>query len=113
MEGTTAIGLTGPTAAVEDLRRVTTPDERLIWYAAAASRSSQAIRGLGALDGYHGILVRDDYAGWAQFDAQLAGVQQCCQHYADTVVMPIRQRAVLAGGGARGRDIGIIERAAA
>ena len=34
------------------------------------------------LDGYHGILVRDDYNGWAQFDAQLAGVQQCCQHIA-------------------------------
>ena len=34
------------------------------------------------MDGYHGILVRDDYAGWAQFDAQLAGVQQCCQHLA-------------------------------
>jgi len=59
---------------------IRTPDERLIWYAATASRSSEAIKGLGALDGYHGYLVRDDYAGWAQFDAQLAGVQQCCQH---------------------------------
>ncbi len=35
---------------------------------------------LRALDGYGGILVRDDYAGYAQFDNQLAGVQQCCQH---------------------------------
>ena len=34
------------------------------------------------LDGYHGILVHDDCNGWAQFDAQLAGVQQCCQHIA-------------------------------
>jgi transposase len=59
---------------------VRTPDERLVWYAAMPSRSSEAIKGLGVMDGYHGILVRDDYAGWAQFDAQLAGVQQCCQH---------------------------------
>lgn len=61
---------------------VRTPDERLVWYAATPSRSSEAIKGLGVMDGYHGILVRDDYAGWAQFDAQLAGVQQCCQHIA-------------------------------
>jgi hypothetical protein len=61
---------------------VRTPDERLVWYAAAPSRSSEAIKNLGVMDGYHGILVRDDYAGWAQFDAQLAGVQQCCQHLA-------------------------------
>jgi transposase len=59
---------------------VRTPDERLVWYAATPSRSSEAIKCLGVMDGYHGILVRDDYAGWAQFDAQLAGVQQCCQH---------------------------------
>jgi transposase len=59
---------------------VRTPDERLVWYAATPSRSSGAIKALGVMDGYHGILVRDDYAGWAQFDAQLAGVQQCCQH---------------------------------
>ena len=32
------------------------------------------------LDGYAGYLVRDDYAAWHQFDAQLAGVQQCVQH---------------------------------
>ena len=59
---------------------VRTPGERLIWYTALGSRSSAAIRGLGVLDGYAGYLVRDDYAGWAQFDAQLAGVQQCRQH---------------------------------
>jgi len=59
---------------------IRTPDQRLIWYGAAHSRSSEAIKGLGVMDGYAGILVRDDYAGWAQFDARLAGVQQCCQH---------------------------------
>ena len=59
---------------------IRTPDARLIWYAALGSRSSAAIAGLGVLDGWHGYLVRDDYAGWHQFDAQLAGVQQCAAH---------------------------------
>jgi len=59
---------------------IRTPDARLIWYAALGSRSGPAIKGLGVLDGWHGYLVRDDYAGWHQFDAQLAGVQQCCAH---------------------------------
>jgi RND superfamily putative drug exporter len=31
LEGATAVGLTGPTAAVEDLRRVTTQDQRLMY----------------------------------------------------------------------------------
>ena len=59
---------------------VRTPDERLIWYAATPCRSAEAIKCLGVLDGYHGILVRDDHAGGARFDAQLAGVQQCRRH---------------------------------
>ncbi|MGH3798120.1 MAG: IS66 family transposase [Pseudonocardiaceae bacterium] len=56
---------------------VRTPDARLVWYAAIGSRSKNAIAALGVLEGYAGYLVRDDYAGWYQFDAQLAGVQQC------------------------------------
>jgi putative transposase len=40
-------------------------------------------------------------------------VQTCIVHYPDTVVMPIPGGPALAGGGDRGRDIGIIERAAA
>jgi transposase len=59
---------------------IRTPDARLIWYAALGSRSGAAIAGLGVLDGWHGYLVRDDYAGWHQFDARLAGVQQCAAH---------------------------------
>ncbi len=59
---------------------IRTPDARLIWYAAMRSRSGASIAGLGVLDGWHGYLVRDDYAAWNQFDAQLAGVQQCCAH---------------------------------
>ena len=61
---------------------VRTPDERLVWYAAMPSRSPEAIKGLGVLDGYHGIVVRDGCNGRARFDARLAGVQQCCQHIA-------------------------------
>lgn len=59
---------------------IRTPDARLIWYAALGSRSGAAIKGLGVLDGWHGYLVRDDYAGWHQFDTELAGVQQCAAH---------------------------------
>jgi transposase len=87
---------------------IRTPDARLIWYAALGSRSGPAIAGPDVLDGWHGYLVRDDYAAWHQFDARLAGAQQCCAHYPDTVVMPIPGGLALAGGGARGRDIGII-----
>jgi transposase len=56
---------------------VRTPDARLV---PIGSRSKTSIAGLGVLDGYAGYLVRDDYASWHQFDAQLAGVQQCVAH---------------------------------
>jgi transposase len=59
---------------------VRTPDARLVWYAPIGSRSKTAIAALGALEGYTGYPVRDDYAGWHQFDPQLAGVQQCTAH---------------------------------
>jgi hypothetical protein len=59
---------------------VRTPDARLVWYAPIGSRSKTAIAGLGVMEGYAGYLVRDDYAGWHQFDAQLDGVQQCVAH---------------------------------
>lgn len=59
---------------------VRTPDERLVCFRPITSRTKDAIRELGLLDGWGGVLVRDDYAGWHQFDAQLAGVQQCGAH---------------------------------
>jgi transposase len=59
---------------------VRTPDARLIYYAATGSRSKTALKGLGVLDGYRGYLVSDDYAGYRQFEADLAGRQQCCAH---------------------------------
>ena len=59
---------------------VRTPDARLVWYAPMGSRSKTSIAALGVMEGYTGYLVRDDYAGWYQFDAQLAGVGQCAAH---------------------------------
>ena len=52
----------------------------LIWYGAAGNRTKQAITGFGILDGYRGVLVRDDYGGYLSYDAGLAGVQQCVAH---------------------------------
>jgi transposase len=52
----------------------------LIWYGAAGNRTKAAITGFGILDGYRGVLVRDDYGGYLSYDAGLAGVQQCVAH---------------------------------
>jgi Transposase IS66 family len=59
---------------------VRTPDARLVWYKEIAARTSARIAELGVFDNWAGILVRDDYAGWHQFDTQLGGVQQCAAH---------------------------------
>jgi len=59
---------------------VRTPCARLVWYAGMSSRSSVSISDLGVLTGWRGYFVRDDYSGWHQFDADLAGVQQCAAH---------------------------------
>jgi transposase len=69
-----------PVAGSAHAVTVRTPDARLVWYAPIGSRSKTAIAGLGIMRDYPGYLVRDDYAGWHQFDAQLAGVQQCAAH---------------------------------
>ena len=52
----------------------------LIWYGAAGNRTKATITGFGILDGYRGVLVRDDYGGYLSYDAGLAGVQQCAAH---------------------------------
>ena len=52
----------------------------LIWYGAAGNRTKAAISGFGILDGYRGVLVRDDYGGYLSYDAGLAGVQQWLAH---------------------------------
>lgn len=52
----------------------------LIWYGAAGNRTKAAITGFGILDGFAGVLVRDDYGGYLSYDSALAGVQQCLAH---------------------------------
>jgi transposase len=59
---------------------VRTPDARLVWYKEIVARTSARIAELGVFDQWGGVLVRDDYAGWHQFDTHLAGVQQCAAH---------------------------------
>ena len=69
-----------PVPGAEHVVTVRTPDERLVLLAATSSRSSAAIKAVGVLEGWHGWLVRDDYAGWHQFDPALAGVGLCGAH---------------------------------
>jgi len=52
----------------------------LIWYGAAGNRTKLSTTGFGILDGFAGVLVRDDYGGYLSYDAGLAGVQQCLAH---------------------------------
>lgn len=69
-----------PATGSPHLVTVRTPDERLVWYAGIISRGSRSLEGLGVFHDWDGVLVRDDYSGWHQFDARLGGVQQCCAH---------------------------------
>ncbi len=64
-----------------------TPDERLVWLRALASRRAEAITALPAF--FTGFLIVDGYTAYQQLSGQLAGIQQCCQHYSDTAVMPM------------------------
>lgn len=67
---------------------VRTPDERLTFLQAMGSRRKDAIA--GALPGpFTGTLITDGYANYQHLLGTLAGIQQCCQHYPDTAVMPI------------------------
>ena len=69
-------------------------------------RSADAIDAGQILPGYEGVIVRDGYAGYGHLTSALHA--WCAVHYPDTVVMPISGSPALAGGGARGRDVGII-----
>jgi len=90
-----------------------TPDGRLTFLQAIASRRKGAIAA-GLPAGFTGYLITDGYTGYQHLlGSGLARIQQCAAHYPDTAVMPIPGPPVLAGGGERVLDIGIIERAAA
>lgn len=69
-----------PAAGAPHVVTVRTPDAKLVWYKEITARSKERIAAMGVFDNWHGVLVRDDYAGWHQFDATLAGVQQCGAH---------------------------------
>src|SRR6266566_5430722 len=62
---------------VRTMRAYTGGGPDLIWYGAAGNRTKAPVTGFGILDGYRGVLVRDDYGGYLSYDAGLAGVQQC------------------------------------
>ena len=79
---------------------VRTPDERLTFLQAIGSRRKDAIAA-GLPGAFTGALITDGYAGYQHLLARLAGIQQCCQHYPDTVVMPIPGGPALVGGGDR------------
>src|SRR6266571_6114751 len=65
---------------VRTMRAYTGGGPDLIWYGAAGNRTKASITGFGILDGYRGVLVRDDYGGYLSYDTTLAGVQQCLAH---------------------------------
>jgi hypothetical protein len=65
---------------VRTMRAYTGGGPDLIWYGAAGNRTKASIVGFGILDGFAGVLVRDDYGGYLSYDAGLAGVQQCLAH---------------------------------
>ena len=69
---------------------VRTPRAGLTWLRALGSRQGAAITTV--LSFFTGFLISDGYSAYQQLLPQLAGVQQCAAHYADTVVMPIPGR---------------------
>jgi transposase len=76
-----AEGCTNPHVyTVRTMRAYTGGGPDLIWYGAAGNRTKVAITGFGILDGFAGVLVRDDYGGYVSYDGGLAGVQQCLAH---------------------------------
>jgi hypothetical protein len=70
---------------------IRTPDERLTWLQALGSRRKEDVTA-GVPPLFTGFLITDGYKAYQRLLPRLAGVQQCCQHYADTVVMPIPGR---------------------
>jgi transposase len=73
------------------------------------ARTLASFREFGILPAFAGVVVSDRYQNYFHHGWQhITGHQACLAHYPDTVVMPIPGGPALAGGGDRGRDIGII-----
>jgi transposase len=58
---------------------VRTPDGRLTWLAAIASRHKASVAS-GIPQAFAGALITDGYTGYQHMLARLAGIQQCCAH---------------------------------
>ena len=58
---------------------VRTPDGRLTWLQALASRRKAAVAA-GIPAAFTGLLMTDGYTGYQHLLSRLAGIQQCCQH---------------------------------
>jgi hypothetical protein len=58
---------------------VRTPDGRLTWLQALASRRKGDVAA-GIPAGFTGLLMTDGYTGYQHLLTRLAGIQQCCQH---------------------------------
>jgi hypothetical protein len=72
-------------------------------------RDLDSLAKAGILPQFAGVAVHDRYGNYFHRRwANLAGHQACNSHYPDTVVMPTPGGPVLAGGGDRVRDLGII-----
>ena len=72
---------------------IRTPDERLVWLSALASRRAAGITAM--LSFFAGFLIVDGYSACQQLAGQLKGIQQCCQH----VIRRCRAVARLGPGG--------------
>ena len=80
---------------------VRTPDGRLTWLQAIASRRKAAVAA-GIPAAFAGWLITDGYTGYQHLLSRLAGIQQCCAH----VIRRCRAVAKLGpGGGACGRSV--------
>jgi hypothetical protein len=65
-----------------------TPDGRLTLRQALASRRKGSVGG-GIPAAFTGYLMTDGYTGYQHLLSRITGIQQCCQHYPDTAVMPM------------------------
>jgi transposase len=68
---------------------VVTPDGRLTFLQALGSRRKGSVAA-GIPAGFAGYLMTDGYTGYQHLiGSRVKGIQQCCQHYSDTAVMPM------------------------
>ena len=96
----------GPAGEKKYVHGAFTQEYSAFWLGA---RSLDAMEDAGILPDFAGIVVSDRYQNYFHPRWEhIAGNQACLSHYPDTAVMPIPGPSVLAGGGDRDLDIGII-----